>query len=288
MLNIKKEIVFYNNFHYGDLHFSRGFILDIYNKLNKKFYKKFYYYHSLPNDIFFDYIFFDKFKGRIPDINSQIVERDNVVFINTWIGQENRKYVTVGISLYSSMLMFKKIYSKLKIKLESIENYVPTIDFSKLNYLYVKNINNFIENNKKKIVLISNGSVHSCQSQNFNFEPIITYLANKNKNVIFICTWKNCISDLQNMLFTCDIIGKPINDLNEISYLSLFCDIIVGRASGPYCFTQIKENINNKNKTFISFSNNQNDGIWFQSKAKNVWSNNYNIDNIINIINKEI
>ena len=43
-------------------------------------------------------------------------------------------------------------------------------------------------------------------------------------------------------------------DLNEISYLSLFCDTIIGRASGPYVFTQVKENLYNPNKTFLAFT----------------------------------
>ena len=75
----------------------------------------------------------------------------------------------------------------------------------------------------------------------------------------------------------------------EISYISTFCDVIIGRASGPHCFTHTKENLLNTKKTFISICNNKNEGIWFdESEAKQVWTNNYDFDNVFNIINYEI
>ena len=43
-------------------------------------------------------------------------------------------------------------------------------------------------------------------------------------------------------------------DLNEISYLSLFTDTIIGRCSGPHVFAQVLDNWMNPNKKSISFT----------------------------------
>jgi hypothetical protein len=65
--------------------------------------------------------------------------------------------------------------------------------------------------------------------------------------------------------------------------------VIVGRSSGPHCFTHIKENLLDEKKVYISFTNNKNEGIWYnESIAKQVWTNNYDLNNIYNTINNEI
>jgi hypothetical protein len=64
---------------------------------------------------------------------------------------------------------------------------------------------------------------------------------------------------LDNVVFTNDIIKSNECDLNEISYLSTFCDIIVGRNSGPFCFASTKNNLKDPNKTFYAFGNKETD-----------------------------
>ena len=76
------------------------------------------------------------------------------------------------------------------------------------------------------------------------------------------------------------------NDLNEISYLSTFCDVIIGKESGPFAFCTIKDNLMNENKTFINFCD-RNDWVWFPyGNCKYKWSNNYN--SMYDIIKKNI
>jgi hypothetical protein len=59
--------------------------------------------------------------------------------------------------------------------------------------------------------------------------------------------------------YTGDIIKVENSDLNEISYLSTFCDIIVGRSSGPFTFSNVKENIFDGNKAFLCFGEKETD-----------------------------
>jgi hypothetical protein len=56
-------------------------------------------------------------------------------------------------------------------------------------------------------------------------------------------------------LFASEIIKKENgSDLNEISYLSTKCNVIIGRASGPFTFAINRQNIEDPNKILLSFS----------------------------------
>jgi hypothetical protein len=46
-----------------------------------------------------------------------------------------------------------------------------------------------------------------------------------------------------NIFYIEYILQKPFFNLNEISYFSTFCDILIGRGSGPFSFCEVKENL---------------------------------------------
>jgi hypothetical protein len=294
---MKKNIIFYNDFHHGDLHYIRPFVRDICKKL-KTICGNFYYYHNFSylDDILSE---LNDVAIRIPSLNlpvhGGIYSDDKNIYINTWTGHNNHKYLEKATSIYSNYYMFGEIYDfiskdlNFKIELDSIENYVPVIDFSKLNIDYKKNIEAFYNNHKNKIIiLVANGLVHSGQCLNFDFGDIVNKLSIESSEYIFICTCKNFAPKTEYVYFTDDIINKGYSDLNEISYLSKFCRIIIGRQSGPFCLTHIKENLINKEKIFISFCHNKYDGEMVPSESKMVWTNNYSLENILNTIKKEI
>jgi hypothetical protein len=86
-------------------------------------------------------------------------------------------------------------------------------------------------------------------------------------NDIFICTTRDrWDSELNNIVFTDDIFQQEC-DINEIAYLSTKCTLIVGKNSGPYMFTHIKENIIDSSKIFISLSHNYSDSYPWQCKG---------------------
>ena len=128
----------------------------------------------------------------------------------------------------------------------------------------------------QKSLLVCNNVVLSGQSPNFDFDLIIDYLSNIFNDFLFIMTNDTKLSKL-NVISADSIIGNKINNLLEISYLSTKCDIIMGRPSGPYIFTLIKDNIINSNKIFIGFSYCEGDTIVIQeTKSKSYWFNNFN------------
>jgi hypothetical protein len=115
----------------------------------------------------------------------------------------------------------------------------------------------------------------------------ILNLAKNNIDCTFVIT-HHFDNDCNNIIDV-NQITKIKPDLLQIGLVSTFCDIIVGRASGPHCFTHIKENLLDKQKTFISFTNNSNEGKWFlESACKQIWTNNFDENNLYKIINDEI
>jgi hypothetical protein len=63
-----------------------------------------------------------------------------------------------------------------------------------------------------------------------------------------------------NIFFTQNVFNKEF-DLPEISLLSSFCNIIVGKNSGPFTYAHTKKNVLDRSKTFISFSNLSRDNL---------------------------
>jgi len=275
------KIIFFNHYHNGDIHYSREFIKDIIRKTSADEYS---YYHINKSNLLKD-IDVEYGDPQNIDRQKQIIEVSDNIFINTWIGQCGAKYITKDCSIYSNYNMYKDIFNFLNIEIEELEYYLPSINYDKLDTI---NIDDFLSKNKNKKILICNGSVLSGQCPNFSFDQIIFDLSLDFPNIDFILTNKINISNI-NIFFTDNIINIPLSDLNEISYLSTKCDIIVGRASGPHAFTHIKENYNNINKTYISFADKIHEGNWYNSdKCKQIWSNNYVESSIKEIIKKEL
>jgi hypothetical protein len=138
------------------------------------------------------------------------------------------------------------------------------------------------------IILVCDGNVNSGQSHNFSFTPIVENLSENNPNCLFLST-NQLYHNKSNIISTHPQITELLPDLLQISLISTYCDIIVGRASGPYCFSQTKENFNDDKKTFISFSNTESEGIfYYEGKNKNLWSNNFDYNNVTTTIQNEI
>tara|TARA_E500000331_G_C17235397_1_gene704541 strand:+ start:1074 stop:1955 length:882 start_codon:yes stop_codon:yes gene_type:complete len=287
-----ENLVFYNHWQNGDIHVSREFIKFFVNSIQAKNY--IYLNHKSPE--------------LLKDIPQIQVKKDGLMYLdndspfmwnlhtrtlclNTWYGVSPVFKDTASCTIDTLYHLFNSHLNKIfntSINPLKLNNFIPTVDYS---YFQTEGIKKYLLSNKKKKVLVCNGAVVSKQAKNFSFNDIINSIANDYPSVDFIMTEK-FVCNVNNVLFTDDLIAKDGNDLNEISYLSLHCDSIVGRSSGPYIYSMVKENLLNPAKTFICFSDDESIAWWSENrsmfKCKTIWSNDYTSQNIINKIVESI
>jgi hypothetical protein len=305
-----KNILFYNLWHNGDVFSGRGYLQHIKNSLPNV---KFGYYHVCNSKIVSDLIRTqfkpDLKKFQVEQLNyNKIFETNETIYINSWVGAyfyQNQSHMTDHSAFIANLegeghanyLSLHKIYKFIIDYLNSnhgcdiiLENnpltYVPTINWEKYE---IQKALDFIKQHDRKRHLICNGKVRSMQSGLSNLSQIIDHMAMEFKNDVFICTEK-FETNQKNIFFTSEIFNIE-NDLNEISYLSTFCDTIVGKNSGPFMFTHVKENINNLNKIFVAMSHNVSDCYPYHMKnlpCKYLFTSNESPSHVANAIENAI
>ncbi len=289
-MTLYNEIIFYNHFGNGDIFTAREFVrrlIKIYPEI------KFKFAHPKDPALLEDIqgLEFCSLDDNCKTHQPVYIQGDTAYF-NTWIGQHN-KYVEPGIvcSLDNFVRLYNDNLSKLGLDFRfsgyDLFQYIPTIDYSSLDSIYIRRIDNFCTKNPQ-IVLISNGDVQSNQAENFNFDPVIERMCVDFPDCSFVAT--NPSSIIQpNLYNTTDIIRKENgSDLREISYLSLRCDIIIGRSSGAYVYAQVKENYLNPYKKFIAFTYATKGGhmAFFDVPAKRYWNDKLDYNLIKQVINE--
>lgn len=250
-----KNLIFFNYYNNGDIHVSREFIKDILNKTN---FNNPTYFHKNSFKILQDInINYNNILTTNFDNNKLFYDDSNNIYINTWF-HHNFGHKFYKCTLESLYYNFTEIYKFLNIKLEDISFYIPKIDFSKFNVLHVDCF--FDNNDYDNYVFISNGNTLSSQSNNMNLNYNVYDLSKRYKKSLFILTEKMSgyeflKSECDNVILSKDIIKSTEFDLNENSYLSTKCDIIIGRNSGPYIFSMVVENVlTNKKQDIIDIS----------------------------------
>lgn len=262
-----KSICFFNCYHNGDVFNSKAFVTEIMRNIDTKY----YYAHNNNPKIIADLPIEQINLSQIENFNNcsdKFIITDDVVYVNTWIGPyfEPNGECTLRFSYY----MYGKIYEELNrifgssLSLGKAINYFPKVDYS--FFPDVSKVDAFLaENNSyKKKILISNGPGHSNQVARYNedmsdiIDKLAEYYSYSHSNYLFIATHKYD-TKMNNVRFTDDIIQAQNGDLNEISYLSKFCDFVIGRSSGPYSFSCTYDNMNDETKTFFCFGDRRND-----------------------------
>jgi hypothetical protein len=275
----RKIVLFYNDFHNGDVHMSRSYVRDLMNLLGNC---DFYYCHK--ND--------PRLLNDIENLNSisEMIFAD--LTINTWIGQfhyrgmdfseaASSNFVFLGCNFIHYYAVMSQVYADIGFgnKLKPISNYVPEIDYSKF---FIENITNFFENNSSPSVLFCNNAVLSGQAPDVDFSTIVETLSSRHPSINFILSNLDGFKYSRNNIFYCsDIVKSPekINDLNEISYISIHCKIIVGRSSGPSSFSMVKENTHDK--IFVCICHFEKDS-WARGGGFDVrWTDQASIDYLI-------
>lgn len=264
-----RKVVFYNHFHNGDILHSKAFVLDAWHHIGTLHEKmQVAYAHNKAPDLLKDIaIDYEPLDVNLPK-NAEYGYDSNtgILYINTWIGA----YFGKGLphdgecTLQFAYQMWNRLFGKLNklfntniFKLQQIENYLPYVDYSRLNRTPMDRWARDESRVRKRKLLFCNGPALSGQcSYNGDMSDLIKELAFDYPDCEFITT-QPIGSGFTNIYWTGntnDVIkNPPYTDLNEISYLASYCDIIVGRNSGPFCFASTGTNLLNSNKTFYSF-----------------------------------
>jgi len=267
------RICFFNHFHNGDSFAVKQFMVDLSKKLPGDYSYTHFNHPKILSDLSIPYTQMPDFmvtaNNKWPAHETSFetfIEHDGVLYINTWIGCYIDEIAPVkrgiiahqfDINWKSYYRVWQSIYSELssragvELSLEpEVEAYYPSIDYSKFDVTGYENFVKKYRRNSK--ILISNGPALSGQSlTNTDMSDILSDLAANFPKVAFICT-KKFETTCENIFFTDDIQERIGSDMNEISYLSTYCDAIIGRNSGPFLFTNTRENL--AKKTFVAFS----------------------------------
>lgn len=223
---------------------------------------EFYYYHR-NNPLLLQDIPGLKHETNeiVPSHLSGHVKSGDFMFINTWYGCDNHKYMNrYGLTfdcLFASFSDACKLGFGFGLEQSDYLEYFPSIDFDRYEISKAREFVKKAEESSNKLVLVANGPVHSGQSANFNLSTVVADLAKKYQGLVFLLTDKSNeeLVHGHNIFYTSDVIGKSGNDLNENAWLGSQSDFIVGRASGVFSFCVTKEIVfNNPNTSFISFS----------------------------------
>ena len=295
------NLIFFNSAGKGDIHFSRGFCDYAQKILNPK---TCIYYHHWEAQSFKDICAFDE-KGtkklkEQPDSRKQeeilraAYEREgsDTFVINTWVGvpEYGGAIARDGITFETHLEIYRRFFS------ETFSFNIPTdpnIFLPRINYpcFEIEKIQKVSNDLKKKNILIDNCSPKSGQSHHFDFGPVINKLATTYPEINFFVL--NTVADIKresNIFFVGEIFDGATN-LNEFSYLSLFCDIIIGRTSGPWMHTIVAENIQDEKKTFICFCKTEIESSYINKsylKANFLWKNTVDLEEIYQTIDSEI
>ncbi len=254
------NVIFFNYFHLGDVHISRNYIKEMMTRIKADTYFETNQYgdhviKDIDNLNFLRWHSFVNFCGIQHDVPFAVSMNGDkkTLFINTWVGQTQplKKIPNNGLCTFrhnteNYNLMLRELELP-EISDDSV-NVFPSVDYERYE---IDGVNNFLSKTFGPFVLIFNNEVKSGQCENFDFDPIIEKLCGEFTDHKFIVSNGTNIKH-ERIYNANDIIRKSEFDLNELSYLSTFCDVLIGRNSGPQTFAYVIENFLCPNKKNIT------------------------------------
>lgn len=267
-----KRLTVYNHFGLGDTFESREFILDWMHTLKLS---------SCEVETRFPAMFEDlpqivtKPLSPHRDPHAPISRRAGHVVLNSWIGALNGNtkpkgdfVINPGVGctvegLHRMHATYMRMLGLNGMK-KPIVDYLSDIDYSKVP---LGGVPEFIQKREScKLVLVCNGPTGSQHAENFDMSKALPI--REGSTTLFILT-ERVPTDRQDIVFTDDITQRPAGgfDFNAISYLSTFCQAIVGRCSGAQMPCETKRNWMDESKTLVSFTHHRNGACFVRDPA---------------------
>jgi hypothetical protein len=291
-----QRIVFFSHWNNGDVYLTRPLVRFLMKALPGR---KFSYAHTCAPDMLADIDGLEYDPSPLARLPNQprwgIDAPSSTVYINMWVGQIGTYYVFLpqfGGSHSIALVQYvfaEQMRDLFYLDAPPVTQCIPVVDYKRF---FIGEIDKFVAQDRRRKILISNGKVLSGQAQNFDFTPIVDHLSRKFPDLLFIPTAPMNLPR-PNVIQSADIIKKGRPDLNETGYLSMFCDVIVGRSSGPYTFSVNPHNLSLPKK-FVCFCNRQGEATYglddpiFNAKCSFTYSNNYDPASMIRIIEQSL
>lgn len=186
--------------------------------------------------------------------------------VNTWIGALNGEtnpkgdfvlWPGVGCTVEHIHRMHSDYMQKLGLGRiqRPPQDFLTTVNYSKVN---LGRVDEFVRAKEgKKLVLVCNGPTGSGHATNFDMATMAGMMPVRD-DVVYLLTqpvWPigtdtYLTDDITERNGRCDVLA--------ISYLSTFCDVIVGRCSGAQMVCETRDNWMDPSKTLISFTSHRN------------------------------
>lgn len=249
------SIVFYSNFNLGDLHAVRSLI----RYVTKTFHGLDFKLRHPNNEKVLKDLNIPLYWNNYIDLNNMKLKFDfrghyqeyGVLYFNTQVLCHDRQFFDNGGSF--TITAFYNIFAKTlkdvfnhKMPTRVID-FLPQINYDVYDIQYIKNLHMTDKN-----VLVCNNDPKSEQSTKFDMNVLLEQVVDKFPDIAFYVTNKHTL-DRPNVFYVSDITGDIGCDLNEISYLSTKCNVIMGKYSGPATFTYTRQNLLDESKKFITF-----------------------------------
>ncbi len=278
-----ERIVFFSAVNNGDLHVSRELVKYTVARAREHGVEKFAYCHRNAPEILRD---IDGLEHWTPD--KLPIDQCNVVrelrddgktwALNTWYASSPVWGINgggYGMTLNTLIALFKAHFKAdaLDIPWENlpVERFIPKMDWGKFHTEFAARFLDRRAKDYRKSVLFANGGAMSGQARldNATTNALLERLVIEHRDVLFFYTDQQVVSDAvrtsPNAFPTSVIIGAPPwgrCDLNENAYIGSRCDVIIGRASGPYSFCLNTDVMLDTKKTMIALCDDERVAQW--------------------------
>ena len=149
----------------------------------------------------------------------------------------------------------------------------------------IDDLNKILLPEYKLKVLICNGDTISNQRANFDYGVYLKNIIETHSDVLFYFT-QNVSLKLPNVININERIGFP--NIDEIEYLSKFCNVIVTSLSGPGCTVVNDAVVKDPDKILIHFCREIIGLVYDKHLCKCIQTEDYSFENITNIIENAI
>jgi len=282
-----RTLTAFNHYGIGDLFESREFVLEWMRVLGISECEYACRYPAVFEDL-------PQIKTRplTDDLNMRhwASKRNGRYLLNTWIGALNGETTPKGDyviwpGIGCTVEHIRRMHSDYMARLglgritKPAQEFLTTVDYSRVRH-GVFEVSEFVNRHQSnRLILVCNGPTGSGHAANFDMAAMVAKISENDLDIFLLTERVLFQNQPANIFFTDDITERNGRcDVLAISYLSTFCDVIVGRCSGAQMVCETKENWMDPSKTLLSFTQHDNgatfvrDPVALGLKMRRVWS----------------